>query len=81
MLLAGHGDEVFTCRFNPDGDVLASGSNDKHVFLWRTYGDCENYMILKGAHARIMLHARFFKHCVLIHKHVCMLYVVRDFSA
>lgn len=48
MLLEGHADEVFTCRFNPDGDVLASGSNDKHIFLWRTYGECENYMVLKG---------------------------------
>lgn len=35
-------------RFNPEGDVIASGSHDKHIFLWRTYGECENYMMLKG---------------------------------
>jgi WD40 repeat protein len=49
MLLTGHGDQVFTMRFNPAGDVIASGSHDKHVFLWRTYGECENYMMIKGA--------------------------------
>ncbi|KAL4452495.1 hypothetical protein ABPG75_008157 [Micractinium tetrahymenae] len=48
MLLSGHGDAVFTMRFNPEGDVIASGSHDKHIFLWRTYGECENYMMLKG---------------------------------
>lgn len=48
MLLSGHGDAVFSMRFNPKGDCIASGSHDKHIFLWRTYGDCENYMMLKG---------------------------------
>lgn len=42
--------QVFTMRFSPEGDVIASGSHDKHIFLWRTYGECENYMMLKGAH-------------------------------
>lgn len=35
-------------RFNPEGDCIASGSHDKSIFLWRTYGDCENYAVLKG---------------------------------
>ena len=48
MLLTGHGGEVFTLKYSPDGDVLASGSHDKHIFLWRTYGECENFMSLKG---------------------------------
>ena len=39
-------------RFNPEGDVTASGSHDKHIFLWRTYGECENYMMLKGKWGR-----------------------------
>ena len=48
MLLTGHAGEVFTAKFNPTGDVVASGSHDKHIFLWRTYGECENYMMIKG---------------------------------
>ena len=52
MLLSGHGGEVFGLEFNPEGDVLASCSHDKRIFLWRTYGDCENYMAMDGGRAR-----------------------------
>lgn len=48
MLLTGHADQVFTLEFNPSGDVLASGSHDKNIFLWRTYGECENFMVMCG---------------------------------
>jgi Prp8 binding protein len=48
MRLTGHEDEVFALRFNPAGDVLATGSHDKTAFLWRTYGECENFLVLRG---------------------------------
>jgi Prp8 binding protein len=48
MLLAGHKAEVFTVRFSPDGKSLASGSFDKMIYLWNTYGDCANFGVLKG---------------------------------
>ncbi|KAJ1889974.1 hypothetical protein LPJ66_007740 [Kickxella alabastrina] len=48
MQLSGHSGEVTTCRFSPSGEHLASGSTDMRVFLWNTYGDCENYGILQG---------------------------------
>ncbi len=53
MLLTGHAGEVFTMKFSPGGDVVASGSFDKHIFLWNTYGDCENFMMLKGEHSQL----------------------------
>ncbi len=48
MLLSGHAAEVFTAKFSPDGTVVASGSHDKHLFFWRTYGECENFMMIQG---------------------------------
>ena len=48
MLLGGHEGEVFGVKFNPEGTTLASCSHDKHIFLWRVYGECENFMVLKG---------------------------------
>ena len=48
MLLTGHGGEVFSVKFSPNGNTVASGSHDKHIFLWNTFGECNNFMILKG---------------------------------
>jgi hypothetical protein len=28
--------QVYTLKFNAEGDVVASGSHDKSIFLWRT---------------------------------------------
>jgi Prp8 binding protein len=48
MQLTGHGAEIYSLKFSPDGQALASGSFDRHIFLWKTYEDCPNYMMLKG---------------------------------
>lgn len=48
MLLSGHAGAVYTMKFNAAGDVLASGSQDKEIFLWRVEEDCENFMVLRG---------------------------------
>lgn len=48
MLLTGHTAEVFSCEFSPDGLHLASGSFDKHIQVWNTYGECDNFCDLKG---------------------------------
>ena len=48
MLLTGHLDQVNAVEFHPSGNVLASGSHDKKIFLWNTYGDCSNYCVLSG---------------------------------
>ena len=58
MLLSGHGDQVLTVRFSPgEGKAIASGSHDKRIFLWQTYGECDNYAVLTGhKNAVIELH-------------------------
>jgi WD40 repeat protein len=48
MELSGHIGEVFATRFDPAGHLIASGSMDRSILLWRTYGDCDNYGKLTG---------------------------------
>ncbi|MCJ1301296.1 hypothetical protein MMC08_004095 [Hypocenomyce scalaris] len=48
MELTGHSAEVFATRFDPTGQHIASGSMDRSIMLWRTYGQCDNYGILTG---------------------------------
>ncbi|KAL1963230.1 hypothetical protein VTN77DRAFT_8555 [Rasamsonia byssochlamydoides] len=48
MELSGHSGEVFATRFDPTAQNIASGSMDRNIMLWRTYGQCENYGILTG---------------------------------
>ncbi|KAG7996464.1 hypothetical protein I3843_01G160800 [Carya illinoinensis] len=35
MLLMGHQSAIYTMKFNPSGTVIASGSHDREIFLWR----------------------------------------------
>ncbi|RKF58318.1 U5 small nuclear ribonucleoprotein 40 kDa protein [Golovinomyces cichoracearum] len=46
--LSGHSGEVFCAKFDPNGSNIASGSMDRSIMLWRTFGDCENYGTLVG---------------------------------
>ena len=48
MELTGHSAEVYATRFAPSGRHIASGSADRTIMLWNTYGDCENYGTLVG---------------------------------
>ena len=57
MLLTGHEAAVLTCKFSPDGRHLMSGSADKLMLLWDTFGECENTLTLKGhGNAVVELH-------------------------
>lgn len=58
MLLTGHQDQVLAVGFNPKGDVIASGSHDKKIFMWRTYGECENFNVFTG-HKNAVLQVRW----------------------
>lgn len=48
MLLSGHEGEIYTARFSPDGQILASAGFDRQIFLWNVYGECENFAVMKG---------------------------------
>ena len=38
MLLTGHGGEVYTAKFHPRGNLLASAGFERQIFLWNVYG-------------------------------------------
>ncbi|CAH0493998.1 unnamed protein product [Peronospora farinosa] len=48
MLLSGHSAAVYSLKFSPSGQHLASSSFDRSILLWNVYGDCSNYSELNG---------------------------------
>ncbi|KAK0615215.1 WD40-repeat-containing domain protein [Bombardia bombarda] len=54
MELSGHEGEIFSAKFDPSGNLIASGSMDRTIMLWRTYGDCQNYGVLTGHKGAIL---------------------------
>ncbi|KAI5859123.1 WD40-repeat-containing domain protein [Tricharina praecox] len=54
MELTGHGKEVFAVRFDPTGQNIASAGFDRAILLWKTYGDCANYLELNGHKGAIL---------------------------
>jgi Prp8 binding protein len=59
MLLTGHDGEIFTSKFHPNGEIIASAGSDRSIFLWLAKGDCENYAVLKAAHSHTILEVQF----------------------
>lgn len=54
MKLEGHDGAIMSMRFSPTGKLLASGSADKKIFIWRVHGDCENVFALSGHKAPVL---------------------------
>jgi len=54
MLLEGHQGEVFSSKFHPEGQHLASAGFDRQIFLWTVYGECENVSVMTGHTGSIM---------------------------
>lgn len=54
LQLTGHTGEVFCAKFDPTGNLIASGSMDRTIMLWRTFGNCENYGVLTGHKGAIL---------------------------
>ncbi|KAK3682917.1 WD40-repeat-containing domain protein [Podospora appendiculata] len=54
MELSGHSGEIFAAKFDPSGNLIASGGMDRTIMLWRTFGDCQNYGVLTGHKGAIL---------------------------
>lgn len=54
MKLVGHSGHIYAAKFNNEGTHFASAGHDRLIYLWSTYGDCENHCVLKG-HANSIL--------------------------
>lgn len=54
MQLSGHQGEILSCKFHPDGEIIASAGHDRQLYLWSTYGECENLAALYGHKAAIL---------------------------
>uniref|UniRef100_A0A6U6E5C0 Uncharacterized protein n=1 Tax=Odontella aurita TaxID=265563 RepID=A0A6U6E5C0_9STRA len=48
MKLTGHNGSVYTLSYDPQGELLCSGSFDTTCLLWSAAGDCENFNVLRG---------------------------------
>ncbi|KAF7990258.1 hypothetical protein HCN44_000063 [Aphidius gifuensis] len=54
MLLEGHGGDIFSLEFHPDGQYLASTGFDRQIFIWNVYGECENIGVMSGHSGAIL---------------------------
>ncbi|KAF9976790.1 hypothetical protein BGZ73_007794 [Actinomortierella ambigua] len=54
MLLQGQTAELYTCKFSPSGEHIASAGAERNIYLWNTYGESTNYGIIKGHTAAIV---------------------------
>ncbi|KAJ5895546.1 U5 small nuclear ribonucleoprotein 40 kDa protein [Penicillium taxi] len=54
MKLSGHSGEIFAVRFDPTGQHIASGSVDRSILIWNTFGQCDNYGKLTGHKGPVM---------------------------
>ena len=43
MLLTGHGGEVYTAKFHPRGNLLASAGFERQIYLWNVYGKMRDF--------------------------------------
>uniref|UniRef100_A0A182VUY4 U5 small nuclear ribonucleoprotein 40 kDa protein n=1 Tax=Anopheles minimus TaxID=112268 RepID=A0A182VUY4_9DIPT len=58
MLLEGHGGEIFSTEFHPEGEHLLSTGFDRQIFLWKVYDECDNVGVLSG-HSGAIMEAHF----------------------
>lgn len=58
MKLSGHKGSVYCLSYDPQGELICSGSFDSTVLLWKASGNCENIAVLTG-HKNAILDVTF----------------------
>jgi len=48
IVLEGHRSHIYSCRFNPNGKILASAGHDRDIFLWDCTDKCKNISLFRG---------------------------------
>lgn len=59
MLLKGHEGEVYTAKFHPEGQFLASAGFDRQIYLWKVYDECDNIHIFSPSHSGAIVDLQF----------------------
>jgi len=59
MLLTGHEGEIYSSKFHPEGNIIASAGHERLIYLWMVYGDCDNFHVIKGGHNGSILDLKF----------------------
>jgi len=52
--LAGHSGEIFSAKFDPAGNFIASGSMDRTIILWQASGSYESFGPMSGHRGAIL---------------------------
>lgn len=59
LQLIGHEGEIFSCKFHPSGNMLASCGMDRCIFLWKASGNCKNISVFNASHSNAILDINF----------------------
>jgi Prp8 binding protein len=59
--LQGHTEPVYSCSFNPNGDLLATGGADRRIFIWapEREGGPTSKAVLSQHHSGPITHCTF----------------------
>ena len=59
MLLTGHEGEIYSAKFHPGGDFLASAGMERNILFWKVYGECENFHVMSPSHSGAIVDLHF----------------------